>query len=371
MLQRFLKLTSILVLCNAICVVAQQNNTTLETFRWIDVTKSKQLDFQFDSFSFLKNNEYFGNIADGYTLFGNQFSPKFIYHVAPNVTIEGGAYLWKDFGNEKFTTIQPIFSVRVQKDSSQFLFGNLEGNLNHHLVEPMLNFERVILNRQENGLQYTKRNAKTFFDSWIDWQSMIYKGSAFQEAIFAGFSWNKKIIRKPRLTVSLPLQMTFKHKGGQISTDSNQVVTNINTALGLEVDYTINGFLKNIKLQNYWLGFVHNAGNHPYFANGNGLYLNLSTQTRVLNLMVSYWKGNSYLSDTGGDLYQSVGNVYKNPNVIEKNRQLLIFRVMKDWKIIDNVALTFRFEPYLDLNNHTFEHAESLFLTYRQVFNIK
>jgi hypothetical protein len=73
----------------------------------------------------------------------------------------------------------------------------------------------------------------------------------------------------------------------------------------------------------------------------------------------------------GGDLYQSVGRVYKYPNSVEKERKLLIFRIMKDWRLIDNLWLTFRFEPYLDLNNHSFEHSEGLFLSYRQNFRLK
>lgn len=355
------------------CSNAQVNNTSLETFQSIDSTKNQQLYFQFNSFSFLKNNEYFGKIADGYTLFGNQFSPKMIYHPAPNISVEAGVYAWKDFGNDAFTAVQPIFTVKVQKDSAQFLFGNLEGQLNHHLVEPMMNFERVILNRQEYGLQYTIRKSKTFFDSWIDWQKMIYKGSDFQEQIFGGISWNKTLIQKKNFRLSLPLQLTLKHHGGQItsSKDSGQVITVMNTALGIEAEWRMSGFVQKVKTQNYWLGYRQNSGANPYFMEGSGIYLNLLTETKVLNLMLSYWQSSGYMSEIGGDLYQSVGRVYKYPNSVEKERKLLIFRIMKDWKLIDNLFLTFRFEPYWDFNNRLFEHSESLFLTYRQNFRLK
>ncbi len=139
------------------------------------------------------------------------------------------------------------FTVKIQKDSSQFLFGNLEGQLNHHLIEPMLNFERVILNRQENGLQYTRRKQKVFFDAWIDWQKMIYKGSDFQEEIFAGFSWNKKLINRPNFSFSIPWQMTFQHRGGQNTKDTAQVITNINTAIGIDAEWRFKGFLQKLK----------------------------------------------------------------------------------------------------------------------------
>jgi hypothetical protein len=360
-------------LCLLLCYFqtnAQVNNASLETFQHLDSTKSKQFSFQFESFSFLKNNEYFLKIADGYTLFGNQFSPKFTYQPAPHVCIEAGVYAWKDFGNTAFTSIQPIFTIKIQKDSSQFLFGNLEGQLNHRLIEPMMNPERVILNRQENGIQYTRRKQNTFFDAWIDWQKMIYKGDDKKEEIFAGISWNKKLITKPNFYLSIPYQVTFQHRGGQTTRDTGQVITNINMAIGIEAEWKFNGFLQKIRTQNYLVGFQQNSNYNQYFKNGSGIYVSLTAETKVLNLMISYWKSSGYLSDAGGDLYQSVGRTFRYGNVVEKERKLLIIRVMKDWKIIDNLFITFRFEPYFDLNNKVFEHSESLFLTYRQGFGL-
>ena len=86
--------------------------------------------------------------------------------------------------------------------------------------------------------------------------------------------------------------------------------------------------------------------------------------------MISYWNSTGYISDAGGDLYQSVGRTYDYGKVVERYRNILIIRAMKDWKIIDNLYLTFRFEPYFDFNNQNFEHSESLFLTYRQRFKL-
>lgn len=371
MLNRKSQITIMCLLLLPFGMKAQLNNTTLETFQHIDSTKSKQLSFEFQSFSFLKNNEYFLKIADGYTLFGNQLSPKLTYQPASNVRIEAGVFVWKDFGNDALTSVQPIFTVKIQKKSSQFLFGNLEGNLNHHLIEPMMNPERVILKRQEYGLQYTKRKTNTFFDSWIDWQKMIYSnGSNFKEQIFAGLSWNKKVIIKPNFYLSIPLQLTFQHYGGQQTTDTGQVVTNINTAIGVEAEWRMKGFFQAIRLQNYFVGYRQNSGYHPYFPGGSGLYMNLTAETKLINLMFSYWNSAGYLSDAGGDLYQSVGRTFEYGKAVEKYRNILIIRAMKDWKIIDNLYLTFRFEPYFDFNNATFEHSESLFLTYRQGFRL-
>lgn len=370
MLNRKLQITLTCLLLLSFGMKAQLNNLALETFQHIDSKKDKQVSFQFESFSYLKNNEYFLKVADGYTLFGNIFSPKIRFQPAPNVQIEGGIFARKDFGNTAFTSIQPIFTVKIQQDSSQFLFGNLEGHVNHHLVEPMMNPERVILNRQETGLQYTKRKKNVFFDSWIDWQKMIYKGSDFKEEIFAGLSWNKKIYTRSNFNFSIPVQLTFQHRGGQTTTDTGQVITNINTAIGIEAEWKMSGFFQKIKFQHYFVGYRQNANYHPFFPDGSGVYLNLTAETKVMNVMLSYWNSTSYLSDAGGDLYQSVGRTFDYGQVVEKYRNILIIRAMKDWKIIDNLYLTFRFEPYFDFNNKGFEHTESLFLSYRQRFEL-
>ena len=242
--------------------------------------------------------------------------------------------------------------------------------MNHRLIEPLLNFERVILNRQETGLQYIKHKKNTFFDTWIDWQKMIYKGSDFKEEFFAGVSWNKKIITKSNFELSIPFQLTFQHQGGQTTKDTGQVVTNFNTAIGIESEWRMRGFFQKIRLQNYVVGYQQNSNYNQYFKNGFGFYLNLTAETKVVNLMLSYWKSVGYLSDAGGDLYQSVGRTFRYGNYIEKERNILIIRMMKDWKILDNLFLTARFEPYFDFNNKAFEHSESLFLSYRQRFGL-
>ena len=265
MINRKLQITIMCLLLLPFGMKAQLNNTTLETFQHLDSTKSNQFSFQFESFSFLKNNEYFLKVADGYTLFGNILSPKMVFQPAPNVQIEAGIFVRKDFGNNAFTSIQPIFTVKIQKKFSQFLFGNLEGQLNHHLIEPMMNPERVILNRQEAGLQYTKRKKNTFFDSWIDWQKMIYNGSDFKEEIFAGFSWNKKLITKPNFHFSIPVQLTFQHRGGQTTKDTGQVITNINTAIGMEAEWRMKGFLEKIRVQKLFCGLSAEFQLSPFF----------------------------------------------------------------------------------------------------------
>jgi hypothetical protein len=352
-------------------LLAQIDNQRFENHQLIDSTQFHRFCFVFESFSYLKNNEYFGNISDGYTFFGNMFSPKVQYYTAKNVVLETGFFLKKDFGSEQIYSFQPTFTVKIQKDSLQFLFGNLDGHLNHRLIEPLFDFERTISNRLESGLQLKKIKKNTFFDFWIDWQKMIYRDSPFSEEITGGIHWEKKFKAFKNTQISFPVQLTIKHQGGQINSNKNELGTIKNVALGIKFSWknSNNGaFVKSVETQNYWLDFSQDALILPNFNKGNGLYMNILAKTKIVDLTLSYWDAQRYQSQLGGRLFQSVGDVYRKPGRIQEDRNLLIIRIMRDWKLAESLWLTARIEPYFDLGKPRFEHSEGIYLNYRQVF---
>ena len=63
---------------------------------------------------FTKNNEYFNKIADGYTLYGFQFSPYLTYQPSDKVRVDAGIYTQKDFGNKDFTEIMPFLTIMFE-----------------------------------------------------------------------------------------------------------------------------------------------------------------------------------------------------------------------------------------------------------------
>ena len=77
---------------------------------------------------------------------------------------------------------------------------------------------------------------------------------------------------------------------------------------------------------------------------------------------MSYWKGNGNISEFGGRLYQSASTTVKNPNYIEKDRELLIIRHMSTFHLTKGVTLSNRFEPFFDLNKGTFEFSTGFYV---------
>src|SRR3954463_7160426 len=95
-----------------ISALAQLNNRVFEDRMAIEEADSGKLFIGLNALGFFKNNEYVRTIIDGYTLFGYQFQPYLSYHIAKNIRIDAGGYFQKDFGNSKFSTTAPVFSIK-------------------------------------------------------------------------------------------------------------------------------------------------------------------------------------------------------------------------------------------------------------------
>jgi hypothetical protein len=356
-----------------ILLIAQLDNSAFYDDNPIDSTQENQLNFKFHNLNFTKNNEYFNKIADGYTLFGTQFSPQLTYQPTKNIRLDVGVYMWKDYGNAKFSAIAPLFTFNYQKKGHRFLFGNLQGHMNHRYIEPLFDFERVMVNRLENGIQYLNTGKRHFLDVWINWERMLYKREDALEKVSGGISSHYDILKNEKWVLQIPFQTLLMHEAGQIDFSSRELISVINTAAGISLEYKVNedGFLKSLKADNYFTHFsdFSNVKEQPYKM-GTGFYSNFTINTKYQNLMISYWQGNRFISMQGGQLYPSVSSNIKNIGHTETQRQLLIFRFMHDFKLWENVYLTARFEPYYDFRNKFFEFSHGLYVNYKQTIGI-
>ena len=325
------------------------------------------------SFTFFKDNEYFNKIADGYTLFGTQLNPQLVYYPTASLRLEGGVFLWKDFGNPRLQQVRPTFRAIYTKGNSAFVFGNILPHLNHGYIEPLFNFERVMLKPLEEGLQYRYRSNRVGLDVWVDWQRQQYRYSNYQEEIAGGFTGVLRLTGDDSpVQLTLPLQFTATHHGGQIDTIDRPLQTLFNGATGLEARYvplTVSGaaWLRALRLQAYLVGFDDHSFTYqlPY-RRGSGLYLNATAETRYLNLMLSYWQGRRFVAPLGGDLYQSVSRTVSDPTYTEANRRILIVRLLRDFSLGEAAAITVRLEPVYDFRAKTTDFAAGIYLNFRQ-----
>ena len=351
---------------------AQLDNRVFEDRRNVEETDSNKLFLGINALGFSKDNEYdhYRNpVITGYTLFGYQFSPYLSYHVTKNIRVEGGIYLQKDFGNSTFSTVAPTFSVKYQKNSFSLIFGNLESSLNHRLIEPLYNFERVLNNRLENGLQLQVMRNDLFLDAWIDWQRMIYFNDPRQEALTAGLNISKRIVNGRSTQLTVPVQLVAHHQGGQINYKFNgPIETIVNSALGLEVKHQSAGLVRETRLNGFYVYYKSLTPDllQP-FKDGSGAYFNATASTKYgLDVMGSFWYGHEFVTVEGGRIYPSVSVTnYTQQHHLMK---LFIVRFLYNIKVREGLYATARIEPYYDFYFRSVQTSYGVYLNFRDRF---
>jgi hypothetical protein len=282
------------------------------------------------------------------------------------VRLDAGVYAQKDFGNDDYSDVKPTLSLKIINRNFHFIFGTLEGSIHHRLIEPLYDFERVLNNRLENGLQVLWMKEDLFLDAWVDWQKMIYFNDSEPERFTAGISFNKTLFRSNGFHIDLPVQGVASHQGGQIDTVDNPVITRYNGAVGLTLESESAGFVRAWGLKSYLVGYRTSSDDLNY-QDGFGFLINPYVTTRFgLTVMGSYWRGNEFLTIQGGALYPSVNELY--PARVDEERDLIMLRFLYDLKISDGLTLSARAEPFYDTYAEAIEYSFGLYLNFSDRF---
>lgn len=365
----------LLILLPFTCL-GQWNNQAFYLPRSLNPADTQQLRLNVYLQGFNKNNEYFGRVVDGYTLFGIQAQPWLSYQPTKKLRFEGGLVLQKDFGTDSLITVAPMLGIRYQQGPAEMLFGLLEGGLNHRLIEPMYGFERSWLDPIEEGLQLKIDTRRLWLDVWIDWERMIYQDSPFQEEVSGGTSLQWTVLPAPEgqegWELMLPFQFIAYHKGGQIDTSPNPLITLAQVAAGAEIAYLRpNADLHRLAFSAYSLG----SGDFSFeqaqvFKDGFGAYLNATAAYRHFWFQLSYWYGNEFLALKGDPRFQSVAIGKSDPGLPLPERSVLLLRTQYEHTIAGGLTATSRFTPYYDFSEGRFNFSFGLYLNYRTSFRL-
>ncbi len=321
-----------------------------------------------DHLNFTKNNEYFTKITDGYTLFGLQLMPTVRYRFHPDFSLEAGTFLRKDYGISGIQEFEPVLTARVSKGRHQILMGTLDGGLQHNLIEPFYEFENQLISRLENGLQWKYQSSRAKADAWIDWRTMIYNYSPKQEEVFGGIVYSRSLFESRHFKGSFEFQGTAYHKGGQIDTIPDPLITWFHAAPGFRIfhQHAETGFFRGLGLQVFVPAFLdYSFTNKLPFNRNFSPYLNLSAELNHGTLMLSYWESDGFQHYRGGRLYRTVSSSMHHPGRIEKRRRLLIIRWLSDFRLGPDIWLSTRLEPYFDLENKFWEFSHGMYLNFR------
>jgi hypothetical protein len=352
-------------------VRGQLDNSAFHDYLSVTPADSAGVKFGLEVFGYIRNNEFREDPVPGYTLFGYQFRPYFSYFPTGRIRLDAGGFFQKDFGEDNFTEIRPILSIKYAVKNFSMIFGTLEGAMSHRLIEPMYNFENLISRRIEDGLQLKYINDRIFFDTWIEWINMLDFGEDALEEFNFGISMNVRLLETSAIRICLPVQLLANHQGGEIDVSDEPANTILNSAagIGMEIPLEKNGLLESIRLDGYY-GFFNSTDDPGYlpFLEGDGWLLNLSGKSGWFEMMISYWHGDRFYAPYGGPHYQSVFFDLEKVPEIQEQRDLLYFRMFFEQDLARGLSLSIRFEPVYDIGNGQFDHTEGLYLRYRTDF---
>lgn len=343
---------------------AQLDNSVFNLENPKDSITFKRFSWQLKGFSYFKNNEYFNEIVKGQTFFGNQFTPKLQWQAGEKWQINGGIFIAKEFGNNEKFSATPIYHIQYKHNNLQFIFGNLKGDLQHKIIEPLYNFERIFSSKRiEEGMQLIFNNKKIYADTWVNWLLKERDNSTTRnEKIEGGAVIHLNFLGDNYFKIKAISNSMVYHQGGQNFGSPFSTYTTLHQSLGLNLSYELEkgSFVQKISTENHFI--VHQTQSDSLgFPNGNAQYYNLTTNTKWGDFVLSYWYGKNFINPMGGDLFSGVS---RWQNYKEENRKLIMLRWMKNIYWDDNIAFTLRAEPYYDLNRELLEYSFTIGVNY-------
>lgn len=343
------KFISALLLAVTFCLGEMHSQDISKLVYTEDTTFSSEevheLRFRFRNLNFFRDNEYKGSLVKGYTLPGLWVLPTVSYQPLKTLKIEAGAYMLRYWGESKYPNTYyanlpgyesgdtqsafhavPFFRVHYAPlPGVSLVLGNIYGRNNHGLIAPLYNKEMVMTSDPEAGVQFLWNTRHFNLDMWVNWESFIFQGDNQQEEFTFGVSSrikaNSPSLKDNSVHFYVPLQLLFKHQGGEINTTAAErgVKTWLNAAagFGLDIKMPFRNFTKlNIEADAAY--YAQQKGSVFPFGNGYGFYGKAAADLRSFRLHAGYWQCHDFVSLMGDPLFGAVSMskrnlVYNNP----------------------------------------------------------
>jgi len=292
--------------------------------------------------------------------------------------LEAGTLIQKEFGDRE-TQAHVMFSLQfMPQKNTRIIFGALEGSTSHNLVQPLMNWDRIIERPIEEGFQVRHHSRRLDADVWIDWSLRQTVNSDFPEELTGGLSFVYKL-SKPGNSwqFKIPIQFVLPHKGGQLDTNRSVVITVMNSAAGLSAEWAspVPGkFLKQFMADAYHIGYKHFHKSNLYpFEQVRGFLANVQAKSKIdVGLLLTYWNGNNYIAPMGAPLYQSISSILpRYANYTEKERSMLFINMFYEKELFKHFYTYASVYPNIDLRNGYFEHSFMVMLSYRNFFRLR
>ncbi|HEX2969463.1 MAG TPA: hypothetical protein VHO46_10210 [Bacteroidales bacterium] len=351
----------------------------------------KELSLSIKSMNFIRNDEYFNPLGspgfhlsgeiplwidkslwiEGYTLTGFFFRPEVVYNPTEKLSLRAGAHFLKYWGAGGFTQIKPVLSTSIQIAPGTILtIGSLSGSDKHRMFDPHFNFERLYTDYSENGFQIRTERKHIFNDAWINWENFIFTGDTEREIFTFGesFRYVSHETASP-FNIEIPVQIQFKHFGGQVSNYPEHVTTFFNLASGLRVNFNTGDMTGKIGVE--YTGFLNSVipERETYIiSHGHASWWRLHYDIKRFYFGSSYWVANNFYAPNGNGIFASVYR-FDSKYVIRK-REIITGSAYLKLLPEDYLELFFGIDTYYDMCEKRLDYAATLHLNFEDIFRL-
>ena len=331
------------------------------------------LNLRINSHSFLKNNEYYSPLTQGFTGIGVYFQPKVAYQIDANTSLHLGYHFLHFSGLKQISEAIPLFRIEHQFSSSvSLVMGQIYSGLHHDLEEPHYRIDRDYQNNVEYGLQLLYDQDWIHVDSWIHWAQFIQRNDPFPESIYAGQNYDVKLWQGHRFGLYANAEVLISHQGGQIDRPSEIDRTLMNGAIGITPRWQLSKH-RIIAIQyQYYLSQVNkqvpdmkSALYYP-FESGKGMLWRGRYDAQYLSASVAYWKASTFISSIGESLFVSVSDF--DQTFQQPVRSVLHGRLSYDRSLSPNLCGLLQANGYVDVDSSHIDF--SLQLSLRMSFDL-
>jgi len=332
----------------------------------------EKLSLNIRSINFVKNNEYFNPITEGYTLLGFFFRPELVYSPSAKITLRAGTHILSYSGAGKFSDVRPLFSTTLNiSEKTNLTIGSLSGSDRHNLFDPHFDSERLYSSYAEDGFQVTTVNDHLFSDTWLSWENFIFKGDSTREVFTFGESFRYTSSSFADIfSFELPVQLQFKHFGGQISNYPEHVETLFNLAAGLKINIDI-AKERFGKAGVEYLQFINrqfNGESQAGVSQGYASWFRLHYSYKALYVGAAYWKGHNFYAPNGNMIYSSISDYQEN--VVIPERKIITNYFYLTLLPESYLELFLGLETYYDIDIKRLDSAISLHLSFDKLINL-
>lgn len=316
------------------------------------------LTFKMASSFFFINNEFFGDIVEGYTLPVYQLEPKVVYYAGERFRMRGGVHLQKFFGENETMKVRPVIAATVLfSDRLLLTMGAIRGHLNHGLSDAMFHYERSISHPIENGFQFQYADDHWRGDAWMSWEQYIEKGDSIPEVLTAGISVRRNLLKSDSgWKLDIPFQTIVMHRGGQISDFNEEGTSFLNLSTGIEIEKRQSAFIKKAGWFGHFLLYNDLKDANAFGINkGHAFYSGVVLESSHNTLMLGYWQSDHFLSSRGNPVFHSVSTL--KGDALFADRSMLTGKLLWRKKVLADVVFSLLVDCYYDVSNAQFDYA--------------